>query len=188
MISFIIPCYWHSKKLLDMTSECIGGVWDKGEVLVIADKQSYAKNVNKGFKIARGDIIVVLNNDLKFIDPYWLHHLTEPLKEYDICSIRTTEEGWETRDELEEDAKFGSIWAFRREVYDEIGDLDESFGNYFEDLDFHKRATDAGFRVVKNHNGLVEHLGKATFKEIDPKDKQYQRGMELFEKKWGSVW
>ena len=188
MISFIIPCYWINEDLLDMTFDCLSGLWDKGQVIVVADKQSFAQNVNAGLKIARGDIIAVLNNDLDFIDPHWLHCLTEPLKDYDICSIRTTEEGWETKDWLEEGAKFGSIWAMNRRVYDTIGGLDESFGNYFEDLDYQKRAEDAGFRVVKNHNGLVEHLGKATAKVLDPEDKQYNIAMERFRQKHGSVW
>ena len=187
MISFIVPCYWPSKKFVDMTFDCVSGLYDKGEVLVIADQQSFAKNVNKGLKIARGDIIVVANNDLKFIDPFWLHHLTDPLKDYDICSIRTTEEGWETKDWLEEDAKFGSIWAIRRQVYDKIGGLDESFGNYAEDLDYRRRALNAGLKIVKNHNGLVEHIGKATFKEVDPDDEQYNVAMQKYLDKWGFI-
>lgn len=217
MISAIVPCLWVNEELVDMTIKCVSGLKQATEIddLIIVDDGSpfdyfgqavrrlegyiqiireqqnngYATAVNSGLKVAKGEIIVVCNNDIEFIQHGWLHHLTWPLEEYDICSIRTSDsDGWETKDELEEGAKFGSLWAMRREVYEKIGGLDESFGNYFEDLDYQKRAEDAGFKVVKNHAGLVHHIGKATFSQTDPEDKNYFEAMDKFKKKWGEVW
>lgn len=188
MISAIVPCLWANEELFEMTVKCLRGIKEVDELIVINRDRSYAGNVNAGLKIAEGDIIIVCNNDIEFYDPSWLHHLTWPLEEYDICSTVTSDQGWETKDELEEGAKFGSLWAMKREVYDTIGGLDESFGNYFEDLDYQKRAEEAGFKVVKNHAGLVHHIGKATMKEIDPEDKQYQEAIKRFKDKWGKVW
>lgn len=187
-ISVIVPCLWVNKELFDMTVKCLEGLWRIDELIIINRDRSYAGNVNAGLKIAEGDIIIVCNNDIEFYDPSWLHHLTWPLEEYDICSIMTSDQSWETKDELEEGAKFGSLWAMKRVVYETIDGLDESFGNYFEDLDYQKRAEDAGFRVVKNHAGLVHHIGKATFKQVDPEDKNYLEAMEKFKKKHGKVW
>lgn len=187
MISFIIPNY-PTENAKGLLATCLEGLWGRGQILAIIDTASFAENVNRGLKQATGDILVIVNNDLQFIQDDWLEHLTNPLKDYDICSIRTTEEGWDAEDRLEEDAKFGSLWAMNRKVYDTIGGLDENFGNYFEDLDYHQRAKDAGFKVVKNHNGLVEHIGKATFKEVDPEDEQYNKAMQKFIEKWGHVW
>lgn len=190
MISAIVPCLWANEELFDMTVKCLRGIKEVDELIVINRDRSYAGNVNAGLKIAEGDAIIVCNNDIEFIQHDWLHHLTWPLEEYDICSIRTSDsDGWDVKDELEEGAKFGSIWAMKRKVYETIGGLDESFGRgYFEDLDYHKRAEDAGFRVAKNHAGLVAHRGKSTFAVVDPADTAYSGAMEKFKQKWGKVW
>lgn len=219
-VSLILPCYWATEELIDITVECLNSLNDTtnaqpSEVLIINDGSpinagfedetdfaqhmeqidrkkngGYAAAVNTGLFHATGDILIISNNDIEFIQPDWLTHLLKPLHEgYAISSIRTTDsDGWETDDYYEDDAKFGSLWAMKREVYETIGGLDESFGKgYFEDLDYQKRATLAGFKVVKNHAGIAEHKGKATFKVTDPDDSAYFAAMERFKEKYGKV-
>lgn len=217
-ITMVIPCYWATVELVDMTLTCINSANDTSDIgqTILVDDGSpvklevidgtdfasdyeviprkknggYAAAVNTGLFYAKGDIIIVCNNDIEFIQPNWLIHLLKPLQEgYDIASIRTTDaDGWETEDRIEADAKFGSIWAMKRKVYDTIGGLDESFGKgYFEDLDYQKRSKAAGFTSAKNHAGIVEHRGKATFRTIDPADDAYNHAMARFQEKWGKV-
>lgn len=211
MISIIFPCYWVTPEHVAMTVRCVLSMNETGkpdEVILVDDGSplspgevpefisrpvngGYAAAVNTGLAAAKGNILIICNNDIVFIQPRWLDHLIKPLNEgYGISSIRTTDaDGWTVEDKITEGDKFGSIWALKREVYEKIGPLDDSFGKgYFEDLDYQKRAEDDGFKVAKNHAGLVEHVGKATFKEIDPDDKVYQGAMKKFVKKWGKVW
>jgi GT2 family glycosyltransferase len=215
-VSLIIPCYFVDESFVKMTEKCIQSIETKGDhidELIIVDDGSpyevpdfeqegiifvkrdtnggYAAAVNSGLNRATGDTIIICNNDIEFIQPDWLSHLLKPLKEgYDIASIRTTDcDGWITDDYLSEGDKFGSIWAMKRNVYNSVGGLDESFGKgYFEDLDYQKRAEDAGFKVGKNHAGLVHHVGKATFSVVDTDDRSYRTAMEVFRKKHGKVW
>lgn len=190
-VSAIVPALFVDATFVDMTATCMRGLFSLHELVVIGSKRGYAENVNTGLRIATGDILLICNNDIEFIQYGWLDHLLQPLHDgYDISSIRTTDsDGWTTENRIEEGAKFGSIWAMKREVYETIGPLDESFGKgYFEDLDYQKRAEDAGFKVAKNHAGLVEHKGKATFALVDPEDTAYQLAMERFRAKWGAVW
>jgi GT2 family glycosyltransferase len=185
-VSIIIPAYGQKH----LTIKCLETLEGPNQIIVIDDRGGFATTVNKGLSIADGEILIICNNDIEFVDPHWLHHLIGPLLEgYDICSIRTTDsDGWTTEDRLEEGAKFGSIWAMKRKVYETIGGLDESFGKgYAEDLDYRRRALNAGLRIVKNHAGLVEHHGKATFKVIDPEDDSYHRAMERYREKWGFI-
>lgn len=213
----IIPCYWANHDLVEMTLKCIKSFdqFDKPESWLLVDDGSpirleeehwavvernknggYAAAVNSGLEVASSaltpfDVYIICNNDMVFMQPDWYSHLLEPLKQgYDISSIRTTDsDGWETEDKITEGDKFGSLWAMKRKVYETIGGLDESFGKgYFEDLDFKKRAEDSGFRIGKNHAGLVEHLGKGTFSRIDPDDGAYHKAMVRFKEKWGKVW
>lgn len=214
----IVPCYWASMDLIETTAKCLDSLSETTdsqpeEVLIINDgspldmsfiddtdfKQQfkqinrennggYAAAVNTGLYYAKGDILIISNNDIRFY-PRWLEHILKPLKDYDISSIVTSDQGWDTRDEITEGDKFGSLWAMKRKVYDTIGGLDETFGKgYFEDLDYQKRAEEAGFKVAKNHAGLVEHTGKATFKEVDPEDKAYIKARSRFIEKHGKVW
>lgn len=190
--SVVVPCLWIDDSFLDMTTECLRGLYKAvDEVVVVNADRSYSGNVNAGLKACTGDYLIIANNDLIFVQPDWLDHLVKPLEQgCDISSIRTTDsDGWETEDKITEGDKFGSLWCMKREVYEKIGGLDESFGKgYFEDLDYHKRAEDAGFKVAKNHAGLVEHKGKATFRLADPEDKSYAIAQERFREKWGKVW
>jgi GT2 family glycosyltransferase len=214
MTSLIMPCYFANQKMVKMTQECYYSLKDtdyNDQVIIVDDgspvqgnigmtglhkfirlpqNKGYAGAVNAGLAEAEGDYLIICNNDIEFIQHDWLNHLLKGFNEgYDIVSIRTTDaDGWLEDNYISEGDKFGSFWAMRREVYEKIGGLDESFGNYFEDLDYQKRAEDAGFKVGKNHAGIVHHYGKSTFKVIDPTDSNYLAAAEKFQDKWGEIW
>lgn len=216
MTSLIIPCYWANQELVDITQKCLDSLkYGRPDEVIVVDDWSpipftsfyfkgkqpdltvapaqernlgYAGAVNAGLKEAKSDVMIVSNNDIVFT-PGWLEAILKPLEQgYDIASIRTSDNGYETEDKITEGDKFGSLWAMRRQVYDTIGGLDESFGKgYFEDLDYQKRAEAAGFKVGKNHAHLVEHVGKATFKTVDADDTAYLTAMEKYRQKYGVV-
>lgn len=193
-----------------MTEECLDSLHEESpdEVIVVDDgsplplgpitvskfirlpsNQGYPRAVNAGWFEATGDVIITANNDIVFY-PDWLKHLLFPLDNgYDISSIRTTEpDGWTTEDNITEGEKFGSLWAMKREVYETLGGLDERFGQgYFEDTDYWRRALEAGFRIGKNHRGLVEHRGHATFDVVDPENLSYARNLRVYAEKHGRV-
>lgn len=57
----------------------------------------------------------------------------------------------------------GSAILFRREVYDKIGGLDESYVMYSEEVDWCKRAHNAGFQLVYlGSASIIHHGGKST--------------------------
>lgn len=208
--SIIIPVYLVGLHLLGMTERCLDSLKAskyKGEVIIVDDGSpmalktkykvverktngGYAAAVNTGLQEATGDILIISNNDIEFVQHDWLDHLLKPFEwGFDISCIRTSDsDGWLTDNRLEENAKFGSIWAMKREVYEKLGGLDETFGKgYFEDLDYRRRAINAGFKIAKNHAGVVEHFGKSTFREVDPADDHYRNGLIHYQKKWGFI-
>ena len=138
-----------------------------------------------------GDVIIIGNNDLLFM-PGWLDALLEPLKQgYDISSIPTIEpeQPFTPKPGIVLGEKFGSLFALTRPVLTKLEGLDESLGRgYFTDLDFQKRAQDAGFRDGKSYSLAVHHLPKSTFKVVDPEDKMYLQSKEAFIKKYGKIW
>lgn len=204
--SLIIPCYFADESFVKMTSDCLESlkygrpsevimvndgsplssiwVWGADSQINLRDNHGYATAVNTGLRAAHENVLIVSNNDIIFT-PGWLEALLKPLHEgYDISSIVTSDSGYTTEDKITEGDKFGSLWAMKRKVYDTLGGLDESFGNYFEDLDYRRRAIIAGFKIGKNHAGLVEHEGKATFKVVDPEDKLYYAAQAKYLDKW----
>lgn len=203
--STIIPCYFYDDSFVEMTKNCLESldferpdqviVVDDGSpvssdiaTVVLPQNKGFGGAVNSALKLAYGDIIVVSNNDIVFT-PNWLSELCKPLKlGFDVSSIVTSDQGWETKDLITEGDRFGSLWAMKREVYEKIGGFDEQFGmGYFEDTDYYLRAKKAGFKIGKNWNGLVEHKGKATFSVVDPHDNQYLQSQKLFKDKWGYI-
>jgi len=74
-----------------------------------------------------------------------------------------------------------------REVFDKIGLLDERFEFMFEDVDFCKRATDAGFRVECVEDAIVFH-NISTKPRLSPFRIYWKvRGSYLFFTKYYSV-
>ena len=65
----------------------------------------------------------------------------------------------------------------RREVFDDIGLLDEEFFMYFEDVDFCQRARRAGWNIIHNPNARVVHLrgGSSPVKSQTEKKKRLPR-------------
>lgn len=184
MTSIIIPAYGQKH----LTMKCYEMLEGVDQVIILDDPGGYAETVNRGLSIADGEYLIVCNNDIEFIQHDWLDHLLKPLREgAGVSLIRSTDpDGWTTEDKYTENDKFGCLWAMTREVYGGVGPLDERFGKgLYEDLDYWRRVQDTGFKIVKNHNGLVHHLGKQTFKEIDPDNKLYGHNMFVYKKKWG---
>ena len=171
MISIIVPCYWSSEHLVELTKQCLESidnftglpceivVVDDGSPLApeipslrLPDNKGYAGASNAGAKYAKGDTYVILNNDTE-VCPGWLEALTEPLDNgYDIMSIRTSDsDGFLTDDKITDWDKFGSVLAIRKSVWDDLGGFDEEFRGYFCDLDLYRRARLKGYKIGKNH-------------------------------------
>jgi len=217
MISLVVPCYWANDALFEMTAECLNSINDTTdgepqEIFIIDDGSpidgsfedetdfvqemktirrerngGYCAAVNTGLFYAEGDVLILGNNDLVFADG-WLPELLKPLEQgFDISTIWTSDQHVKLEDRIEEDAKFGSLFAMKREVYEMLGGFDERFRGYFGDLDYRRRALNAGFKIGKNLNAVVEHRAKATYTQTDPDDMEYQRGKLLYEAKWGYI-
>ena len=133
-------------------------------------RNNYAEAVNLGILSARGDYIVLANNDAEF-DPEWLRSLYEAIRSDErigavqskilLADRRTVnsvgieeiesfyfrdvgfgEEDSGQYDEMREvDGCTGGAVMFRRQCLEEVGGFDPDFVIYFEDVDFSWRIT-----------------------------------------------
>ncbi|KKU12119.1 MAG: Glycosyl transferase family 2 [Parcubacteria group bacterium GW2011_GWC2_45_7] len=84
----------------------------------------------------------------------------------------------------------GSFFMIRREVLDKIGLLDEGFFIWFEEVDFCKRAIEAGFEVAYTPRArCVDYVGQS-FRQVRlyPKQKMMTRSMLYYFKKHHPWW
>jgi len=214
MISIVIPVYQQA----DMTHDCINAIRETTQdfEIVIVDNGSVPafkppfngfvettlirneKNegfpvaVNRGIRAAKGDTIILLNNDC-FVTPGWAERLKGWLDEYSIVgpvtnycagmqrvqigtyqSIEGLNE--ESKEWAEENAReveevnfiIGFCMAFKRSLFDEIGEFDESMWPCSgEEIDFCFRAREAGHKIGIANDVYVHHEGSKTFNEME---------------------
>lgn len=175
--------------------------------------RGFASACNQGIRIARGEYILLLNNDVVVTDG-WLKRMLRgfprdpstglvgprannisgrqkvPAVSYkDLEGLQAFARKF-ARDHAGE-AHFvprlvGFCLLIKREVIQKIGTLDERFGmGCFEDDDFCLRARMAGYRLMMADDVFIHHFGSATFRgeEIDL-ERVIERSQDLFFEKW----
>ena len=152
----------------------------------------YAGGINEGVKVARGEILVPLNDDT-ISQPTMLRHLVQPLLDHDDIGIvgakildadeRTIQHagaeilanactrhfGRGEKDEgqynaaHEVDYVSGCVMAIRRRVFEQLGLFDDRYGPaYYEEVELAVRARRAGWRVRYEPKAVVVHLESRT--------------------------
>lgn len=183
------------------------------------ENKGFPAAVNQGIRAAHGDIVILLNNDVT-VTPGWAEKLIKYLDEFSIVGpltnfcigdqqvIITT---YQNRDELDKEAEaiseenegapadevnwiVGFCMAFKKSVFDEIGDFDESLWPCSgEEIDFCLRARTAGHRIGIAQDVYVHHQGSVTFGAMkDAGQINYlevcKRNDKHLAEKWGAGW
>jgi GT2 family glycosyltransferase len=169
---------------------------------------------NQGLATARGDYLVLLNNDAVVTDG-WLDQLIAlagasptiglagPMSNYapppqlvehtpyaDLEGMHAFAARWRAEHLgkwLTCERLSGFCLLMRRAVLDRVGGLDERFGlGFFDDDDLALRARDAGFELAVACDLFVHHFGSRTFDGagIDA-EALLRRNREQFAAKWG---
>lgn len=185
------------------------------EVILNAQNLGFAAANNQGLRQARGDILVLLNNDT-VVPKGWLKPLVQALQDTTVGMVGpvTNNVGNEARIQVDYSdiadlqpfadrhsaAHAGQSFdipmlamfcvALRRDVMNTVGELDEQFGvGLFEDDDYSRRVQAAGLRTVCVESAYVHHYGQSAFKALIDNG-QYQalwdRNQAYFESKWGT--
>lgn len=186
-------------------------------VILNSQNHGFARANNQGIAQSRGDSIVLLNNDT-IVVPGWLSRLLRYLRFSEIgmvgpvtnfvgneAKIEVPYQSWA---ELESFAREHTLAhegqvadihmlamfcvAFRREVYEQIGPLDEQFGiGMFEDDDYSLRLKESGYRIVCAADVFVHHFGQAAFKKLIEKgtyNPLFEENRRRYEGKWNVKW
>ena len=166
-----------------------------------AENLGFAAANNQGIALARGRLIVVLNNDTE-LDPRWLETLVAAAEAHpemgafaslvlfdsqrdtiDSAGITVSVlgHGFQNRlgtpvaDEMEAHEVFGVCAAaamYRRELLDDVGLFDADYFIYYEDVDLAWRARLRGWRSVFVPPSVVYHVHSATVGRASPTKKK----------------
>lgn len=186
-------------------------------VIERSENSGFAAGNNYGVRESSGEFLVILNADT-LPSRGWLYRLIEPLRKdakLGMVAPVTNHSGNETRIDssyrgpgemeafMEERARMFRgqqreltmapllCVALRRDLWNEIGELDERFGvGMFEDDDYSRRVCNAGYRIVTAEDCFIHHFGSGSFSQLQPEQSLeiFAANRRLYEKKWSIVW
>jgi GT2 family glycosyltransferase len=162
------------------------------EVVVVRfpENRGFAPAVNAGLQAARGDILVLMNNDVE-AEPGWLAALAAALERRpDVGFVASkmlsardpsrVDSAWDAMGLAPYNVGHGEpdgpryragryvlsacagAAAYRREFFERVGWFDEAFFAWFEDVEIGIRGQLAGYRCWYEPTAVVRHLGSAT--------------------------
>ncbi len=176
----------------DESLEIVRKEFPEVRVLPLDRNYGFAAACNRGAEEARGDVLVLLNNDTE-ADPEWLEEIERTLQEhpeagaiaskillFDKRNVIHSTGDMMGRDGIpinrgvwEEDkgqydlyqqvfSACGAAAAYRREMWEELGGFDEDLFMYLEDVDLAWRAQLRGWKTVFAPRAKVYHRLSAT--------------------------
>ena len=184
MISIIIPSLPGFDKLnQDCVESFLSNRTTKEEVqtVLVVDNLPFAKNVNKGVSQAKGDLLLLSNNDILACRG-WDEWLLRASKRRTIVGMTPS-------------AGCGSCFGLKAELFKEIGELDENLINSYEDNDFFMRAALLGVSRTLPSSYFVIHEGGITINTVygslsSQSEKRLlvaHRNRDYMMKKWAGV-
>jgi len=180
-------------------------------VKLITNKKNlgFAKGNNVGIKASKGNLIVLLNNDV-VADPTWLSELVKATVDSPkigmtsgiVLQSKPSDVVWSAGKKIDaftgidwriaygkkleqigevEDVDYFSACALlvTRDVIEKIGLLDEGFFFYGEDADWALRARRAGYESRLTTSAIVWHEGSVTSKRV-LKKRYYWNNLGIF--------
>lgn len=200
-VSVVIPALISNNHQISMTMSCINkakkltGV--DFETVIVETKSNFlndeadlylwereitnaTKSINRGFKIATGDFIVLLTNDVMVSDN-WLEALLEPFDKKEDCgltTLATTQFNHHQADKIEEGIWFSVACFKKQDKY-----FDEGYVNSWDDTDFIMRHYLQGLKMYRNYACVVDHLiGQTQYEKKDHQDNFWKNRFRFIDK------
>jgi len=167
--------WWTSTKLLPI------------KIIHMEENSGFLKSSNTGLKVARGDIVCLLSNDVRIrkdlvthilgYDPIELLFFGGRLLDWDT--------GWNKFGETVVPYIEGYFMAMTKDTWNALGGLDERYSpSDFEDVDLSMKAVCTGRPLHQFHFSLVSHKGGGSFGYSEERRQRTILHKERFRQKW----
>jgi len=187
-------------------------------IILNEENSGFAGGNNLGIKVAKGDYILLLNNDT-VVSRGWIANMVKHLEQneaYGMCGSVTNSIGneamirvhYHNEQEMQEFA-YGQTFRhmseetvdvdrlamfctlIRKSIIDKVGGLDEQYKiGMFEDDDYAQAVMHEGYKLVIAEDAFVHHVNNASFKKLEDAvyKKIFDENRAKFEKKWNTTW
>ena len=178
----------------DKTAEYMNSLPKNHNIVFLDYKEplGYTKATNNGIKVAKGEFVVLLNNDTKMLQQEknsWLKMLVEPFELNDRMAVTgpLLLDSTGTRPGQKFVVFFCAM--IKKSLFNELGLLDEIFSpGAGEDTDFCLKAIDKGYYIAEVGFGNqfpIFHLAEGTMHDNKPEwDKIVTRNSEILYKRY----
>ncbi len=193
----------------DSTESLLASYGEAIEIVRLAPNRGYAVACNEGARRARGDLLVLLNNDTE-PQPGWLEALTRHAKEWPAAAVVGAKLLYPTgavqhagvvigQDGYPHNlyagfpsehpavnrsrrlqAVTGACMLVRRHTFEAVGGFDGGFHNSLEDVDLCLRIGEAGGEVHYCHEAVVTHMESASRGRED----RFEQSVRLYRERW----
>lgn len=172
----------------DGSAEWVRMWMPQARLVVNAANRGFAAAALQGAAMARGEILVFLNQDTR-VEPGWLRALLAGFREPSVGLVTSTvlqmdnperiqscgqnvhytglvfgrgfgEPRASFSDPAEVSAVSGASFAIRRDVWEELGGFSGVFYMYYEETDLSWRARQAGYRSLHVQTSVLYHAGR----------------------------
>lgn len=209
--SIVMPCLFRRKEHKNTVLDCIDSVRkhssdyefiivddgspldtkflkDNADNYIRHDKpMGIAYGWNDGIGVAKGDYIVIINDDI-VVRPGWLEAM-EKCFEIENCGVSgCSVEHLPNGMGIEECRTWfpGSCFMLSRNTIDKVGLFDEQFVPYnYEDIDYWTRVYKAGFKLIRNYAVQVQHKEGQVIHSFDNNGIADSLNRQRYIKKWG---
>lgn len=167
--------WWRENKMLSL------------RVLEMEENVGFLRACNAGVRAAKGDVIILVSNDVRIKENITKNILDILSKSKSIIGGKyyLSSTGWNEFDGQIFPYLEGWLLAFEKEGWNEIGCFDEIFApNDYEDVDFSTAALAKGYTLVELAGSKITHLGSQTISYGPEREAITKQNREKFRKKW----
>ena len=159
------------------------------KVLNLEENLGFTGAVNRGVAVSSGDIVIILSNDVRvYADIATLvkAQLLSDDRQVVGAELLSRDTGWNTFDGVIYPYIYGYLMACTREVWDELGGMDEIYSpGDFEDVDFSTTAISKGMTLSVIEPTSVHHVGAGSYGYTEKRRERTVINQEKFKEKWG---
>jgi len=152
--------------------------------------RGFVGGMNYGLKMATGDIVILLSNDVRIHTDDLIDQVVFEIKRNEKvligANVYTHDTGWNCFNDTVYPYAEGWFLAATKNAWEEWDGFDERYApSDFEDVHLSTRAIKEGYRLIRLRPGIVEHLGARTYGYNPERLARTKLNREKFARYWG---